>query len=670
MVLRQRDEMIVLRLETALIPQNLSMFDNRMDQFHQILSEYWGYDHFRPLQEDIIRSVADGKDTLGLMPTGGGKSITFQVFALSRPGMTLVVTPLIALITDQVENLRSKGIKALAIYSGMSSREIDIALNNALYGDYKFLYVSPERLQSPYFNAYLVRMKLNLITVDEAHCISQWGYDFRPSYLAIADIRAAFPGVPVLALTATATATVVGDIQDKLLFPAKNVLQKSFRRENLTYLVRTKDDKLGYLLNTVEKAKGTGIIYVRSRKKCREIALMLQQKEITADYYHAGLHPASRRKKQEQWMNGECRVMVATNAFGMGIDKPDVRFVLHPDLPDSLEAYFQEAGRAGRDGKAAVAVMLFNSSDKKRLHKMVTDSFPGIETVRNVYQSLANYLQIATGSGKGESYNFHIEDFARKFNFQVQSVYHSLKLLERQGYLEYDEDEGNFSRLNFLLQRDELYHIQTNNKSTDEFIKTLLRSYSGLFTDYVSVDEEVIGRRINLTRDEVYQTLQLLDKMRIVHYIPRRESPSISFTIERIDSRRIVLSPENYQKRKIKYEEQVESVIQYAATEDVCRSVSLLRYFGEKESLPCGKCDICKGEHESGISHSDFERIQQKIIAQLNKQPYSTAELVRAIDEPEPLILNVTRWLLDKGRLQLNHVGLLKMNENENEHDY
>ena len=399
-----------------------------MDRIHEILKQYWGFDEFRPLQEDIIRSVANQKDTLGLMPTGGGKSITFQVYSLSAEGICLVVTPLIALIKDQVENLRSKNIKVLAIYSGMTTREIDIALNNAIYGDYKFLYISPERIGSEKFKECLTRMKINLITVDEAHCISQWGYDFRPSYLTISDLRKVFPEIPILALTATATQKVVDDIQEKLLFREKNVLQKSFRRDNLIYMVRDKEDKMGYLAETIKKAKGTGIVYVRSRKKAREISQLLQKQNIKSDYYHAGLAPDIRSQKQDKWMSGESRVIVATNAFGMGIDKPDVRFVIHIDLPDSLEAYFQEAGRGGRDGKKSVAVLLYNNSDKRRLHKMVTDSFPPLDVIRAVYDAVSNYLMIATGGGKGRIFSFMIEDFSKRFEFQINSVYHSLKL--------------------------------------------------------------------------------------------------------------------------------------------------------------------------------------------------------------------------------------------------
>ena len=630
-----------------------------MDRIHEILKQYWGYDEFRPLQEEIIRSVAGQKDTLGLMPTGGGKSITFQVYSLSVEGICLVVTPLIALIKDQVENLRSKGIKVLAIYSGMSAREIDIALNNAIYGDYKFLYVSPERIGSEHFMEFLVRMKLNLITVDEAHCISQWGYDFRPSYLTIADLRKTFPETPILALTATATEKVVEDIQDKLLFREKNVLQKSFRRENLIYLVRDKEDKMGYLTDTIQKSKGTGIVYVRSRKKTREIAQMLQQNKIAADYYHAGLAPDLRSHKQDKWMSGEIRVIVATNAFGMGIDKPDVRFVIHLDLPDSLEAYFQEAGRGGRDGKKSVAVLLYNNSDKRRLHKMVTDSFPAIDVIRNVYNSVSNYLMIAIGSGKGGVFSFRIEDFSKRFGFQINAVYHSLKLLERQGYVSYVESTDNYSRVFFPVRRDDLYKFQLSNAGLDAFIKLILRSYTGLFTDFVNVDEALLARRSNLTGELIYQHLKTLAQMKIIDYIPQKKTPVIVYETERLDTNRIRMSVENFQNRKVKYQQQVDSVIVYAVNDNKCRSVALLEYFGQYGSEPCGSCDVCKGDHESGIRFADFSRISGKIHQLLLSESYSIDQIVKQLNEPEPVVIKVSRWLLDNGILQSASNGLL-----------
>ena len=633
--------------------------DQIMDQFHQILKQYWGYDEFRPLQEEIIRSVADKKDTLALMPTGGGKSITFQVYSLSTDGICIVVTPLIALIKDQVENLRSRNIKVLAIYSGMSAREMDTSLNNAVYGDYKFLYISPERIGSEKFMEYVIRMKVNLITVDEAHCISQWGYDFRPSYLKISDLRKVFPEVPVLALTATATKKVVEDIQEKLVFREKNVLQKSFRRDNLIYLVRDKEDKIGYLTDTIRKARGTGIVYVRNRKKTREIAQILQSNNITADYYHAGLATDVRSMKQDRWMSGASRVIVSTNAFGMGIDKPDVRFVIHLDLPDSLEAYFQEAGRAGRDGKKSVAVLLYNTTDKRRLHKMVTDSFPDLKIIRSVYDAIANYLAIAIGSGKGGIYGFRIEDFSKRFEFQVSAVYHSLKLLERQGYLSYVENPDNFSRLIFTVRRDDLYRIQLGNADIDTFIKLILRSYSGVFTDFVNIDESLLARRLNKTGEEIYEQLKLLSQQKIIDYVPARKTPFLVFETERIDATRIHISPENYQERRIKYQNQVDSVINYASNHQKCRSIALLEYFGQYNSEQCGSCDVCSGDHESGINMADFTRISIKIRQILDEQTCTIDRMIKKINEPEPGVLKVSRWLLDNGILKSESNGNL-----------
>ncbi len=630
-----------------------------MDLYHEILLKHWGYEQFRPLQEDIILSVAAGKDTLGLMPTGGGKSITFQVFSLSTEGMCLVVTPLIALMNDQVDHLRSKGIKALAIYSGMSAREIEIACNNAVYGDYKFLYVSPERLLSTNFLEYLIRFKLNLITVDEAHCISQWGYDFRPSYLKIAEIRKHFPKVPVLALTATATPEVVEDIQEKLLFPTKNLLRKSFVRENVIYLVRQKEDKIGYLMETVSKSKGTGIIYVRSRKKCREISDLLRQQEVAADFYHAGLDPALRREKQNQWMKGTTRVIVATNAFGMGIDKSDVRFVLHLDLPDSIEAYFQEAGRAGRDGQRSLALMIYNGTDKRRLHKMVTDAFPEQERIQAVYQALCDYLQIAVGTGKNKFYTFQPEDFARKFSFPATTVYHSLKLMEREGFLEYTEDPESSSRLYFLAHRDELYRINHESKNLEQLIGMLLRSYTGLFNDYVRIDEVLLARRLNMSADELYQNLKFLSQQKVIHYIPRREAPVVQFLTERVDASRIRISNINYRDRKNNYQMRVDAVIDYARSEDQCRSVRLLAYFGERESNSCGACDVCKGEHQSGISNAEFNDISSRILGLLAAGSMEIKELNRNLEGNEKNILRVTRWMLDHGNIALNASGQL-----------
>jgi ATP-dependent DNA helicase RecQ len=465
----------------------------------------------------------------------------------------------------------------------------------------------------------------------------------------------------VLALTATATEKVVEDIQDKLLFRQKNVLQKSFYRENLTYLVREKEDKLGYLLNTVQKAKGTGIIYVRSRKKSKEVSLLLKQQGISSDFYHAGLSTEFRSKKQEEWMNGKTQVIVATNAFGMGIDKPDVRYVIHLDLPDSLEAYFQEAGRAGRDGNRSSAVLIYNSSDKRKLHKMVTDSFPAIESIRKVYDSVANYLMIPIGAGKEGIFDFRIEDFTNKFHFQESLVYHSLKLLEREGYLEYIENIDGFSRIYFITGRDELYKIQTDRKDLDVFIKLILRSYSGVFSDFVNIDEELLSKRSGLNGNDVYQNLKTLSQLKIIHYIPKKKLPVIVFEKERIETNRVSISPQNYQLRKIQYQLQVDSVIGYASGKEECRSRTLLRYFGQTHSESCGSCDVCKGDHETGMSVSEFSNLSERIKSVISLEKVTINQVIQQINESEKKIVLVSRWMLDREIIASDQSGILSL---------
>jgi ATP-dependent DNA helicase RecQ len=591
------------------------------------------------------------------MPTGGGKSITFQVYSLSTEGLCLVVTPLIALMKDQVENLKKKGIKALAIYSGMTKHEIKVAMENAVYGDYKFLYVSPERLSSPRFKDYFIRLKLNLITIDEAHCISQWGYDFRPSYLKISALRDFFPETPILALTATATTEVVSDIQERLKFSGKHVLEKSFRRDNLAYIVRVKEDKIGYLLDTVKKAKGSGIVYARTRKKTKEISELLKRSNVSADYYHGGLDNEIRSLKQEDWMTGRTNVIVATNAFGMGIDKPDVRFVVHIDPPDSLEAYFQEAGRAGRDEKKAGAVLLFNKTDKRRLRKLVTDSFPEIKIIKRVYQALGNYFGIAVDRGIGEFHNFVITDFARNFNLNIGTVYNSIKLLQREGYIEHIEDMNNSARVYFKVHRDELYKFQTANSSFDSFTKLLLRSYSGLFTDYVNISEHTLARNANTTPEVIHNYLTQLSSMKIIHFIPRRINPIIVYTKERVAENRLKITSENYDNRKKRHEERVEHVINYATHETECRSEMLLKYFGQENSGRCGKCDTCLSTHDSGISNSEFSLLSDKVKAALHNKKLKINDLLEEIDTPkerEKGAIQVIRYLLDNNIISKN----------------
>lgn len=622
-----------------------------MNKFTKILQQNWGYQAFRPLQEEIIQSVDEGKDTLGLMPTGGGKSITFQVFSLSRPGICLVVTPLIALMKDQVENLKKKGIKAQAIYSGMTRGEIKVAFDNAAWGDFKFLYISPERLLTEAFKERLKNMDVNLIAVDEAHCISQWGYDFRPSYMKIAELRKLLPDVNVMALTATATEKVVVDIQEKLQFKEKNVLRKSFKRENLAYKVRHEDDKTGYLLRTIKKTKGSGIIYTRSRKKTKEIAETLRQEGVKATYYHAGLSAESRNLRQTEWLEGKMQLMVATNAFGMGIDKPDVRFVLHVDVPDSLEAYFQEAGRAGRDGRNSVAVMLYNNTDKVRLKKGIAEKFPSLDLIRRIYNALCNYLQIAVGFGKGMTYNFDLVDFSTRYHFSFVNVLNSLKILEQDGYLVHTDELNRPPMVYFRVGRDDLYKFQVSNMKFDSFIKLLLRSYTGMFNEYVPINEDLLAKRANTTRDVIYNYLSALSSQKIIHFIPQRNTPFIVFERERIDWSRLKIKKENYDIRKKQYEKQVKAVLDYAEKKGTCRSQLLLEYFGETDSTRCGKCDVCEELNQLKISNVEFERISDDIKKLLEKKALFQHELFFKIRGNEDHIQTVIRWLLDRGKL-------------------
>ncbi len=614
--------------------------------YRKILQEYWGYSDFRPLQQEVIESVARKKDTLGLLPTGGGKSLIFQVYALSEEGMCLVITPLIALMKDQVENLRELGIKALSLHSGMTGMELKIALDNARWGDYKFLYVSPERLASEKFMESLANMEINLITVDEAHCISQWGYDFRPSYLKIADIRPMFPNIPILALTATATPKVVTDIQDKLRFSEYNVHTMSFARPNLVYMVRQKEDKEGYLVRTILKAKGTGIVYVRNRRATREIKDLLVKNNISSDYYHAGLNAAVRNRKQDDWKLGKTRVIVATNAFGMGIDKPDVRFVIHVDPPDSLEAYFQEAGRAGRDGKKSVAVLLYNNADKLKLKKQLSVTFPEIPYITKVYESMCNFLQVAVGFGKDQIFDLPIAVFAETFKMQLSQVYYSLKILQRQGYIEFTEELENPSRLYFIVNRDDLYKFQVANESFDNFIKLLLRSYTGLFTGYVTIDEALLAKRAETTTEVIMTYLKLLRSHKIIDYIPQRKTPYILFTRERITGERLKFSKENYDQRKKDFLERIDAVINYASTSTTCRSQILLNYFGEKDSVRCGFCDVCQSKNQLGMSKFEFDELAEKIKKELETPQKTESVLFRLGPENEKLRM-VMRWLID-----------------------
>jgi ATP-dependent DNA helicase, RecQ family len=622
-----------------------------IEPYKQILTKYWGFTSFKPLQEEIIRSVAQGRDTLGLMPTGGGKSITFQVPALAQEGICLVITPLIALMKDQVNRLNDLEIKSIAIHSGMSGEEIDNALENCIFGDYKFMYVSPERISTRIFQAKVTRLNLSLVAIDEAHCISQWGYDFRPSYLKIASLRDHISEkVPFLALTASATPQVIEDIMKKLAFREKNVLKTSFDRKNISYLVRKVEEKGNYLIKTLQKIKGSGIVYVRSRKRCKEVAELLVANGISADFYHAGLTDDLRDKKQASWTIGETRVIIATNAFGMGIDKSEVRFVIHWDIPDSIESYFQESGRAGRDGKPAFAVLLYTPADKTRLRDTIRKKFPPIEKIKDTYEALCNYLQVPLGSGKDNVFDFNMYDLVAKYRLPVIETYNSLQFLQREGYMEFTEEINNPSRVHFIVSRDDLYKFQVANESFDGFIKLLLRSYTGMFSEFVPVNEEALSRKSAATRDTIYQYLVKLSSLNIIRYIPGKKTALVIFTEERLVRKALMISPDNYLHVKEKYEIRLNKMIEYADSDGHCRSVYLLNYFGE-ESDRCGICDVCRERNELDLSKYEFDLILEEIKSILSERNPDAEELVKQIDYPEDRVIKVIRWLLDHNKI-------------------
>ncbi|MFC2512601.1 MAG: ATP-dependent DNA helicase RecQ [Prevotella denticola] len=565
-----------------------------------ILHQYWGYPDFRGIQKEIIESIGAGKDTLGLMPTGGGKSLTFQIPALAQDGVCIVITPLIALMKDQVDHLRHQGIPAAAVYSGMHRDAIVATLENCVLGSTRLLYISPERIGSDIFQVKLRHMEVSFITVDEAHCISQWGYDFRPSYLQIAAIRRLVPEAPVLALTATATPEVVDDIQERLGFKVKNVFRMSFERKNLAYVVRQTEDKDAEMVHILQSVPQTAIIYCRSRKRTKDVAQKLTEYGISATWYHAGLEPAVKDQRQNDWQNDRIRVIVATNAFGMGIDKPDVRVVIHLDCPSSLEAYFQEAGRAGRDGRKAYAVLLYNGSDRRTLQKRVEDTFPPKEYVQTVYEHLAYFYQIGVGSGAGCTFEFPIDRFCTTFKHFPTRANAALTLLQRAGYIDYEQNPDTQARIRFLLNRDDLYRLDALSDKENEVVTALLRNYGGLFSDYGYVDESYIAQEAGLDRNQTYTVLVNLSKKRIINFIPRKNTPIVRYRSDRIDGADIVLDRSVYEDRKAQFVKRIHSVIDYAQNGRVCRSRQLLRYFGETKSVDCGQCDVC-------LSHTDTE---------------------------------------------------------------
>ena len=608
----------------------------KIEDYQSILRQYWGYDDFRGIQREIIESIGSGNDTLGLMPTGGGKSITFQVPALAQEGTCIVITPLIALMKDQVDNLRRRGIRAAAIYSGLTHEEIITTLENCIFGGIRILYVSPERLSSELFQTKLRHMKVSFITVDEAHCISQWGYDFRPSYLEIAKIRKLLPGVPVLALTATATPQVVEDIQEKLGFPPANqteekphVFRMSFERKNLAYVVRNTADKREELIHILSSMKGSAIVYARSRRRTKEFADFINEAGITATFYHAGLDSVVKDDRQKAWQEDKVRVMVATNAFGMGIDKPDVRLVIHIDSPDSIEAYFQEAGRAGRDGLKAYAVLLYNNADQRKLEKRIADTFPEKDYIREVYEHLAYFYQIGVGSGYNHTFEFNIDQFCHTFHHFPIQVDSALKILTRAGYIEYTEEQDNQARVMFTVSRNDLYRLENNTPNEEKVITTLLRNYGGLFTDYNYIDEAFLASQCGLQPHQVYMVLKSLSQRHILHFIPQKKTPYIRYTQRREDKEHIQLMPDVYEKRKQQYIERIHAMVNYADCDHICRSRYLLRYFGEDNDHDCRQCDVCLSHRPQGIvSEPSFNTAMEQIITLLEDgKPHSITDL-------------------------------------------
>ena len=602
-----------------------------MISYQEILKQYWGYDDFRGIQREIIESIGSGHDTLGLMPTGGGKSITFQVPALCQDGTCIVITPLIALMKDQVDHLRRRGIRAAAIYSGLTREEIVITLENCIFGDIRILYVSPERLASDLFQTKLRHMRVSFITVDEAHCISQWGYDFRPSYLQIAQIRKLVPNAPVLALTATATPAVVQDIQQKLSQKDTNfnVFRMSFERKNLAYVVRHAPDKREQLIHILESVKGSAIVYARSRRRTKEYAELLTEAGISATFYHAGLDSAVKDERQRGWQQDKVRVMVATNAFGMGIDKPDVRLVIHIDCPDSIEAYFQEAGRAGRDGRKAYAVLLYNDADQRKLEKRIADTFPEKDYIRKVYEHLAYFYQVGVGSGYNHIFEFNIDQFCHTFrHFPIQADA-ALKILDRAGYIEYTEEQDNQARVMFTIGRDDLYRLENTSPNEEKVITAMLRNYGGLFTDYNFIDESFIAQQTQLEPQQVYMTLKGLSQRHILHFIPQKKTPYIRYTQRREDMEHVQIPPSVYEERKAQFEERIHAMINYAKDDAVCRSRQLLRYFGEESDHDCHQCDACLSHRSEGlVSEPRMNEAMERILALLDDgQPHPLTEL-------------------------------------------
>ena len=615
-------------------------------RYREILKQYWGYDDFRGIQREIIESIGAGRDTLGLMPTGGGKSITFQVPALAGEGLCIVVTPLIALMKDQVANLRFRGIKAAAIYSGMKTSDVIKALENCIFGDYKFLYISPERLSSELFLTKIKRVNVQFLTIDEAHCISQWGHDFRPAYRRIGELRSLFPNVPVLALTATATPEVVKDIQQQLGFKEENCYSMSFERKNLVYVVRNTENKAKELLHILDKVKGSAIVYTQNRQKTKEVCDFLVSQGVTAEFYHAGLDPEVKDMREEAWKSGKARVMVSTNAFGMGIDKPDVRLVVHIDLPSSIEAYFQEAGRAGRDGNLAYAVALFGRADKQAVSRRLNDNYPPQEFIREIYDEVCYYYSMALGDGLNCTFEFSLSDFCKKYHRPLHQTDSALRLLTRMGYIEYVEEMEYASRVRFIVDKDALFHFRGLPAEYELLINALLRNYSGLFTDYAFIDERYLSRVTKLSRHRMYEILVSLTNKRIVSYAPSKKCPIITFTRHRVLGNELRFEREVYDKRKAMFGERLNAMIHYATNDNVCRSASLLAYFGEKRAAECGRCDVCMSKRNAGADASPSAR--EALIALLSDGAQHRVTELDVLSLPRETMSRLLRELCDE----------------------
>ena len=612
-----------------------------------VLKKYWGYEAFKPLQQEIIESVLQGRDTLGLMPTGGGKSITFQVPTMAIEGMALVVTPIISLMKDQVDRLRALNIKATYLYAGLTRVEVNRTYEKCLYGNCKFLYVSPERLQSQSFLERLRQMPVKLVVVDEAHCISQWGYDFRPSFLRIVQVRKLFPKAPVLALTATATPVVVEDIQRCLNFKAPNVFSMSFARSNLSYVVRRTEEKLTELVHILRAVPGTAIVYVRSRKRTKQISDELNRRGIHSDFYHAGLYVEDKEDKQNKWTNNECRVMVATNAFGMGIDKPDVRLVVHVDIPNSLEEYYQEAGRAGRDGKRSFAVLLVKHTDKGTLHRHITEAFPEKDYIRNVYERVGNFLGVSLGEGYQQMYDFNFNLFCRTFDLPVLPTHNALKILTQAGYIEFVEEIETQSRVMILAKKEELYDLDPSTPGADQVLQAILRLYTGLFADYVFINEDVIALRTGLDQETIYKSLLELTRMHILHYVPRKRSPYIIYTTSREEPKHVLFPKAVYEDLRQRMSDRIESIINYAYSDSGCRERMLLSYFGENQADECGHCDLCIDRRKRGDHTPDD--VQQGILYMSGQRPRRLEEFIHTLSFPKDEIIAMLSFLVDEG---------------------